>query len=342
MKEKITLAVDVMSGDFGPKVIVPAIIDAARIYCDTNFILVGKRSAIDPYISDGEYNSDQISFFEASEVVEMDESPALAMRNKKDSSMRKSIELVKNSQADACISAGNTGALMAISRFVLGMCEGLSRPAIIHPMPSNGKNRKKVYVLDLGANVDCSSENLYQFALMGNAFAKFVANIDSPSLGLLNVGSEPNKGTDAIKKANDLINDDKILNYHGYVEGYDIFRGTVDVVVCDGFAGNVAIKASEGLAEFIIKELKQTIAANFRYKLCAFFAKPLFKRLAKRFDPNNYNGAAFLGLQGAVFKSHGGATKISFIQAINSARQGAKNEIVSKVKEQLDKHSQGN
>lgn len=339
MKKNVTLAVDVMSGDHGPKVTVPAILQSAEKFRDTHFILVGKRKEIEPFLPN-KSNSQQFTFVEASEVVEMDESPALAMRNKKDSSMRRSIELVKEGKADACVSAGNTGALMATSRYVLGMCEGLSRPAIIHPMPSARKNTDRVYILDLGANVECNAEHLYQFAVMGNMFAKFVGGVNVPSIGLLNIGAEANKGTDSIKRANELIESDDALSYHGYVEGYDIFRGTVDVVVCDGFTGNIALKTSEGLAEFIIKELKATIKSSIFFKFCALLSYPMFKTLGKRFDPNNYNGAAFLGLRGAVFKSHGGASIRSFTQAITSARQGAMTDIVNKVKEQLDKQSQ--
>lgn len=329
-----------MSGDHGPKVTVPAILKAADRFQDTHFILVGKRAAIEPFLSKSTISKSQFTIVEASEVVAMDEAPALAMRNKKDSSMRRAIELVKNGTADACVSAGNTGALMATSRFVLGMCDGLSRPAIIHPMPSARKNTRRVYVLDLGANIECNAEHLHQFAIMGSIFAKFVGGVNNPSVGLLNIGAEANKGTDSIKRANELIDADAALSYHGYVEGYDIFRGTVDVVVCDGFIGNIALKTSEGLAEFIIKELKETIKSNWFYKFCALLSAPMFRKLGKRFDPNNYNGAAFLGLRGAVFKSHGGANIKAFIQAITSARQGAITDIVNKVKEQLDKQSQ--
>jgi len=314
MTEQVVLAVDAMSGDHGHAVAVRA---AQLVLKDRteglHLILVGDEAVLRPSLAAHHLGGDsRVSVQHASEVVEMDELPSRALRNKKDSSMRVAINLVKEGRAQACISAGNTGALMATARFVLKMLPGIDRPAIITAIPSVDGH---TYMLDLGANAECTGEQLFQFAVMGSALVAAVNGIDKPRVALLNIGEEEIKGSDAIKQAAALIQAAG-LNYVGFVEGDDIFLDPVDVVVCDGFAGNVALKTGEGVAKLITKFLKEEFSANFLHKLAAIAAYPALKNLGKRIDPRRYNGASFLGLNGIVIKSHGGADAFSFANAI--------------------------
>lgn len=303
-----------MSGDHGHHVAVKAARLALKQHPELKLILVGDEAQLRASLAANHLAGDaRVSVQHASEVVEMDELPSKALRNKKDSSMRVAIDVVKEGRAAAAISAGNTGALMATARFVLKMLPGIDRPAIVSAIPSvNGHT----YMLDLGANVDCTAEQLLQFAVMGSALVTAVNGIEKPRIGLLNIGEEEIKGNEVIKAAAGLIAGAG-LNYVGFIEGDDIFLDPVDVVVCDGFAGNVALKTGEGVAKLIIKFLKEEFSANVLHKLAAIAAYPALKNLAKRVDPRHYNGASFLGLNGIVIKSHGGADAVAFANAIS-------------------------
>jgi len=260
-------------------------------------------------------NESRISIHHASEVVAMDEAPALALKKKKDSSMRVAINLVKDQSAQACVSAGNTGALMATSKFVLKTISGISRPAICTILPSMTGH---THMLDLGANLECTPENLREFAIMGSVLAQSVDGLENPSVGLLNIGSEAMKGSESVKQASQLI-EASGLNYHGFVEGDDIYKGTVNVVVTDGFVGNVSLKTGEGLAALVNHVLRREFKKNFVTKLTAIIALPVLNAVRKILDPRRYNGASLLGLNGIVVKSHGGADTSSFFNAIKIA-----------------------
>ena len=322
-----------MGGDFGPQVVVPAACKALQNHTDLKLILVGDQAQIEVELTKLSHpNADRLSIQHATQVVSMSEPPAQALRSKKDSSMRVSINLVKQDKAQACVSAGNTGALMATARYVLHTLAGIDRPAIITTLPSlNGHT----HMLDLGANVDCKAENLFQFAVMGSVLASAVDDIDEPKVGLLNVGQEAIKGNDQVKEAN-LLLEDSALNYIGYVEGDDIFCADVDVVVCDGFVGNVSLKTSEGVAKLISNFAKQSFTKNLYTKLVALLATPVLKEFKSSIDPRRYNGASLLGLQGIVIKSHGGADAFSFEHAISIALLEAKKKVPQLIDKQLE------
>ncbi|MEY4685307.1 MAG: hypothetical protein RLZ25_1766 [Pseudomonadota bacterium] len=316
MSPKLTIAVDAMGGDHGPRVTVPAALDSAAKYPNLNLILVGNEASLRETLAGREKAyGDRIQIVHASEVVEMHESPSKALRGKKDSSMRVSINLVKDGQADACVSAGNTGALMAIAKFVLKTIPGVDRPAIIAMLPSKTGH---THVLDLGANVDCSAEHLLQFAIMGYELVKAVENQDHPRVGLLNIGEEEIKGNEQVKQAAKLLAESHI-NFVGFVEGNDIFSGEVDVVVTDGFTGNVALKAIEGFAKLLGGSLRDEFRRNIFSKMVAILALPVLNAFKKRFDPRRYNGASLVGLRGIVVKSHGNADQVSLANAIRVA-----------------------
>jgi glycerol-3-phosphate acyltransferase PlsX len=264
----------------------------------------------------------------------MDEHPSQALRNKKDSSMRVAINLVKEGAADACVSAGNTGALMATARYVLKTLPGIDRPAITSTMPSI---HGQTYMLDLGANIGCTSKHLLQFAVMGSVLATAIDEIKNPKVGLLNVGEEEIKGNEQVKEANEVLRQSG-LNYVGYVEGDDVYCGDVDVVVCDGFVGNVALKTSEGVAKIISHYVKQEFNRNLFTKLCGFLALPVLKAFTQRIDPRRYNGASLLGLRGVVIKSHGGADAYSFQHAINIARLEAIKQVPKQIGVRIEEY----
>jgi glycerol-3-phosphate acyltransferase PlsX len=316
MNEIVTISLDAMGGDIGPESTVPAAIYSLEKYPSLRLILVGDENLLKEAVSrHGGTLNDRLLIHPASEVVAMDEPPSLALRKKKDSSMRVSIDLVKEGQADACVSAGNTGALMATARFVLKMLPGIDRPAIITQIPSM---KDHFYMLDLGANVDASAKHLRDFAVMGSVLATAVDNIQNPSIALLNIGSEEIKGNDTVKEAAKLLSQTD-LNYVGFAEGDEIYNGDVDIIVCDGFVGNVALKSSEGVAKFVRHVLKKEFTANIFTKLAAFFARGVLKSFGRTIDPRRYNGASLLGLQGIVIKSHGGADPMAFANAIKIA-----------------------
>ncbi|MGH8442718.1 MAG: phosphate acyltransferase PlsX [Nevskiaceae bacterium] len=312
MTEPVTLAVDAMSGDHGHVVAVKAAQLVLKDRDAPRLILVGDETALKQSLAAHHLGDAPIEVQHASEVVEMDELPSKALRGKKDSSMRVAINLVKEGRAQAAISAGNTGALMATARFVLKMLPGIDRPAIITAIPSVDGH---TYMLDLGANAECTADQLCQFAVMGSALVTAVNGIDRPRVALLNIGEEEIKGGEVIKQAAAMIQAAG-LNYVGFVEGDDIFLDPVDVVVCDGFAGNVALKTGEGVAKLITKFLKEEFTANWLHRLAAVAAYPALRNLGKRIDPRRHNGATLIGLTGVVIKSHGGTDALGFANAI--------------------------
>ena len=312
-----TISIDAMGGDFGPTVTVPAALTVLRRHSDLKLIFVGLSEQLQPLLSKATDVADRFEIQLASEVIAMGESPAAALRSKKDSSMRVAINCVKEGRAQACVSAGNTGALMATARFVLKTLPSVDRPAIMAQFPT--MNDRIVRVLDLGANVDSAPEHLLQFAVMGSIAAKAVDNCSNPSVGLLNIGSEDIKGNEQVKNAAQLLSQCKGINYIGFVESDDIFYGTVDIVVCDGFVGNAVLKACEGTLKLIAEYAKQEIKRNWLSKLSILPAFPVLKRLKNRIDPRKRNGATFLGLNGTVIKSHGSADELSFSCAIEQA-----------------------
>ncbi len=322
----VTLAVDCMGGDHGPSVTVPAVLSFLARDPEVVIILVGREDVLRPLIA-GKGFADRMRIQHASEVVAMDDSPSLAMRNKKDSSMRVAVNLVKQGDAQAAVSAGNTGALMAISRFVLKTLPGIDRPAIASVLPSM---KGETYVLDLGANVDCGPEHLLQFGIMGATLASVSKHIERPSVGLLNIGEEEIKGNEVVKQAAELLRRSG-LNFYGNVEGNDIFKTVTDVVVCDGFVGNVALKASEGVAQMMSTFLRQEFERNVFTRLGALLVLPILKSFKKRLDPRLYNGASLLGLRGIVLKSHGSADVVAFENALFRAAAQAREGLVERV-----------
>jgi len=328
----ITLAVDAMGGDHGPSVTIPASINALSKYDQLHIILVGDKELIQAELKKNKYTNTRLSIQHASEVVEMDESPQSALKNKKDSSMRVAINLIKEEKAQACVSAGNTGALMATARYVLKMLPGIDRPAIASSLPSQ---KGTTYMLDLGANTSCTAENLLQFAVMGAMLVSSVTGNPKPSVGLLNIGSEDMKGNEVVRQAGELLRRSH-LNFYGNVEGNDIFKGTTDVVVCDGFVGNVALKTAEGIAQLMGRFLTQEFKRNWITKSMAFVSLLVLNRFKKRLDPRRYNGASFLGLKGIVVKSHGGADSYSFFYAIRTAIEESKNNVLENIQKQLE------
>jgi len=325
LSTRLTIAVDLMSGDLGPRSALPAALSFAQANPDTSLLLVGDSCHTPAQLP---VNAQWIS---TSQVVTMEDRPAQALRKKQDSSMWHSIMAVAEGRADACVSAGNTGALMAMGKFLLKTFPGIDRPAICKAVPTS---KGSCVVLDLGANVDCRSEQLVQFALMGSVLAS-TAGVLSPSVGLLNIGSEEVKGNEQIRFAASLLDANDQINYQGYVEGDGIFSGDVDVVVCDGFVGNVALKVSEGVARLLSDYLVDAMGASWFGRLSGQIAKPLLRKWHMKFDPARYNGASFLGLQGVVIKSHGSADEKGFGYALAVARDQALNEIPQKINQQL-------
>lgn len=322
-----------MGGDFGPEVIVPATKKALECYSDIELVLVGPEQTLKPIVSElGLDTESRLTIYHASQIVGMDESPAVAMKKKKDSSMRVAINLVKQGDVDACISAGNTGALMATAKFVLKTIPGISRPAICTSLPTS---RGHTHMLDLGANIDCTAEHLLQFAIMGSVLTQSVDDNPNPSIGLLNIGSEAIKGNDIVKKASQLIAETS-LNYKGFVEGDDIYTGKVDVVVADGFVGNVSLKTAEGLASMVNSVLKSEFKKNIFTKLAALIAMPVLNKVRNTLDPGKYNGASFLGLNGIVIKSHGSADVNSFFNAIKIASKEIDKSVPQRITSEIE------
>ena len=333
MTKQVTLALDAMSGDHGLSVVVPAAFGALRAHPQLNVILVGDEDALCAAVGKrGDEFGERLSVQHASQIVEMDDLPSKALRGKRDSSMRVAVNLVKEGAASACVSAGNTGALMGISRFVLKTLPGIDRPAIISAIPSvNGYT----FMLDLGANAECSAEHLLQFAVMGSVLVSEMEGKPRPKVGLLNIGEEEIKGNEAIQSAAKLL-ELSGLNYIGFVEGNDVYLGDVDVVVCDGFVGNIALKTSEGVAKLISEFIKEEFSRNIFTKLSALAAMPVLKAFKNRADPRNYNGASLLGLNGIVIKSHGGADVKAFGNAIDIALAEVEEAVPEKISHLLE------
>jgi len=326
----ITLAVDCMGGDHGPRVTLAACHRFLETHEHAQLLLVGLPEPL------ASFSHPRARIVAATEVVQMDDPIEVALRRKKDSSMRVAIEQVKNGSAQAAVSAGNTGALMAIARYLLKTIDGIDRPAIAGRMPDFKGGGTTM--LDLGANVDCTPEHLLQFAVMGSALVSVLDNIESPTVGLLNIGEEDIKGNENIKKTGDLLRsaaNSGDLNFYGNVEGNDIYQGTVNLIVCDGFVGNVALKASEGLAHKISETLKSSFTRNIFTKLAAIFAYPVLSDFKNQVDHRRYNGAALLGLNGIVFKSHGSADDVAFGTALNRAYDAAHHNLLERVRSRI-------
>ncbi|GHT94140.1 phosphate acyltransferase [Betaproteobacteria bacterium] len=334
----VTVAVDCMGGDHGPTVTVPAVLSFLRKHPDIQAILVGREEVLKPLVGDDALAAPgaRLSVHHATEVVGMDEPPASALRNKKDSSQRVAINLVKEGKADAAVSAGNTGALMATARFVLKMLPGIDRPAICSVLPTVSG---QCHMLDLGANVDCTAEHLLQFGIMGAMLVAAVTHREQPSVGLLNIGEEEIKGNEVVKGAAELLRESG-LNFYGNVEGDDIFKGTTDVVVCDGFVGNVALKTTEGLAQMLATFLREEFTRGIFARLTALVALPVLKRFKLRTDHRRYNGAVLLGLRGIVVKSHGSADAYAFEQALVRAAEAGGNQLIERISSQIAKRAQ--
>ena len=324
------LAVDCMGGDHGPRITLAACRQFLESHPDARLLLVGRPDEL------AALRHDRATVVPASEVVTMDDPVEVALRRKKDSSMRLAIQQVKDGSAQAAVSAGNTGALMAIARYLLKTVDGIDRPAIATQLPN--ATGGATTVLDLGANVDCTAEHLLQFAVMGSALVSALHGNDNPSVGLLNIGEEVIKGGEIIKKAGELLRsaaNSGDLNFFGNVEGNDIFKGTTDIVVCDGFVGNVALKASEGLASMIGGFLKAEYSKSIWSKIAAIISYPVLSSFKNRVDHRRYNGAALLGLRGLVFKSHGSADELAFEQALNRAYDAARHELLDRVQARI-------
>lgn len=317
-----------MGGDHGVSVTVPAALSILAKQRDLRLILVGQEDVLRAELARlNATDSDRLSLHHASELVEMDEPPAQALKNKKDSSMRVAINLVKTGDADAAVSAGNTGALMATARFVLKMLPGIGRPAILKLLPTI---KNETAMLDLGANIDCTPEQLRQFGIMGAALMSAVQGIENPKVGLLNIGEEEIKGNEVVKQANELLRNSPI-NYVGYIEGDAIYAGNIDVIVCDGFVGNVALKTTEGLAKMISVFMREEFNKNILTRFAALVALPVLRAFRRRVDPRRYNGASLVGLRGTVIKSHGGADALAFEYAIDEAAKEARNGVPEKI-----------
>jgi len=329
----VTVAVDAMGGDHGPTVTLPAALKFLEATPDARVIAVGLEAPLRAAIAKLKSPAmARLTVHPASEVVEMHEPPADALRRKKDSSMRVAINLVKDEVAQACISAGNTGALMAISRFVLKTLPGIDRPAIAAQLPT--RQGGVVTMLDLGANVNCSPEQLVQFAVMGTALVAAMDGVERPTVGLLNVGEEEIKGNELAKETAELLKASG-LNFYGNVEGNDIYKGTTEVIVCDGFVGNVALKASEGISTMLYEMLKAEFTRNPLTRLAALFAYPVLRAFKRRIDPRRYNGATLIGLKGVVVKSHGSADVLAFEYAMRKAYAEAAHGVLDKIAQRM-------
>lgn len=333
IKTAPTIAIDAMGGDAGTEMIIDAVAIALQQSTEIQLILVGDETRIKKALQAQQLaDNARIRVHHTSEVILSDDSPASVLRNKKDSSMRVALELAADGAADACVSAGNTGALMGLARYVLKMLPDIKRPALCTTVPNK---HGRVHWLDLGANVDSDAEQLLQFAVMGSALCTVVDGIGAPKVGLLNIGSEAIKGNEQVKKASELLTESP-LNYIGFVEGNDIYNGKeVDVITCDGFIGNVALKTSEGLASLVSGLLKENFKRNIFTKVAGLAALPVLKRLTHKLDPGKYNGASLLGLNGIVIKSHGGADAKAFANAIRIAELEVEKQLPAKIHDLL-------
>ncbi len=337
----LTLALDVMGGDQGPLITIPSAVKAINQLPNLHLILCGDENIITTELARLNISKQdllqhqQLSIFATSQTVEMDDKPAFALRNKKDSSMRKALDLVHQSKAQACVSAGNTGALFSMAHFVLKTLPGVERPALISSLPTHDDD-KHVFMLDLGANVFCDSHVLYQFGVMGSVMAEQVDGIAKPRIALLNMGEEAIKGSDHIKQAALELSENEAINYIGFIEGCDIFSNKADVIVCDGFVGNVTLKTCEGVARLVYKKSKSIFSQNLLVKLLTVIVKPSLKKMFKSMNPDQYNGASLIGLRGIVVKSHGNANTNAFFSAIMEAVKEVERQVPEKIKNSLE------
>ncbi len=328
----LTIAVDAMGGDNAPKSIIEGVALCAKNNPEIRFAIFGKEDEVHPLLASNNLLS-VCDFHHCPDIIKSGEKPSVAVRHGMNSSMFKAISMVRNKAADAVVSAGNTGALMAISKIALRTLPGIHRPAIAGMLPSP---KGRSIMLDLGANSECDSDHLVQFAIMGTTYAKVVLGIESPTVALLNIGSEDIKGRDEIKQAAQVLKESPLSSsFKGFIEGYDLLSGKVDVVVTDGFSGNVALKTMEGSSKFIFENIKKTARSSWFYKLCLLLASPLLLKLKKRFDSRNYNGAIFLGLDGISVKSHGSSDATAYANALGIAIELAKQDIGTKIKDEL-------
>ncbi len=337
----ITVALDAMGGDHGPRVVVPAALNALAAYPQLSLILVGDETVLNSLIRKKNYDAQRLRIHHTSQSVAMDEPPAQALRYKKDSSMRVAINLVKEGAAQACVSAGNTGALLATARFVLKTLPGIDRPALIGLMPTVVNRTTIVRVLDLGANIDSTPSHLLQFAAMGHIVSHAIDGVAKPRIALLNIGEEEIKGNEVIKNAAKLFAAQSSLHYVGFIEANDLFSGKADVIVCDGFIGNIALKASEGTAYMLLQFFKRAVKESWLARLAIPFLLPVLNKTKKHFDPARYNGASLLGLNGVVIKSHGNAKEVAFrmaiLQALKQVEQDVPSQIASRVEVMLSR-----
>ncbi|NQZ10708.1 MAG: phosphate acyltransferase PlsX [Algicola sp.] len=330
----LTISLDMMGGDYGPRSTIPAAVAAISQHPQLHLILCGNSALLQSELSKrGVADHPQLTIKHCEQVVNMDEKPAGALRAKKDSSMRVALNLVHSGEAMACVSSGNTGALLAMAHYVLKMLPGIERPALIATLPTNGP--RPVYLLDMGANISCSAQVLFQFAVMGSVIAEAVEQLESPRVALLNMGEEAIKGSDQVKQAAQLLSETDKINYVGYIEGSDIFSGKVDVIVCEGFVGNVALKTCEGIAQLIIGKLQSSLNQSILTRLLGFMLMPALKKLYNGVNPDHYNGASLIGLGGIVVKSHGNASDVAFLNAINEAVCEVERQVPAKIKDKL-------
>jgi glycerol-3-phosphate acyltransferase PlsX len=337
MLTNLTIALDMMGGDYGPRSSIPAAVRAVNTHENLTLILCGNEKVINKHLlSLDSNNHPRLKIHHCSEVVTNACDPASAVRSKKDSSMRIALDLVKSGEAQACVSSGNTGALFFMAHYVLKMLPGVKRPALISAVPTEQKN--PVYLLDLGANVHCDAESLYQFGIMGSVVASQALSCENPKVSLLNIGAEDIKGHDEIKRAAKLMQQSPYLNYIGYSEGSDIFTGKADVIVCEGFVGNVALKTCEGIAKLIMNKFTRALEKHVIYKYLAFMLAPIIKKLYKRVNPDQYNGASLVGLRGIVVKSHGNASSKAFNAAIDEAVREVERQLPEKIAAIFEKH----
>ena len=327
----VTIAIDAMGGDFGPRVTIPSVLSALEKFPDLNVLLYGHRAKLDAYLHQGTASS-RLEIIHTDQQVSAGEKVSAALR-KRESSMRLALDAVRDERAQGMVSAGNTGALVAVSRYVLKTLLGIDRPALIARLPNI---RGHSYMLDLGANIESNSENLYQFALMGDAFARVMGVKGAPKVALLNIGSEELKGNEDIRLANATLKESELLNYVGYVEGDDIYKGVVDVIVTNGYSGNIALKTSEGLIRYVTQVIRQSFSKNLFTRLLGLLAMPILERARQKFEPELKNSAVLLGVQGVVVKSHGKSKQDAFLKAIESAYILAKNDLLDQISDQLD------
>lgn len=331
----LTISLDTMGGDIGPSSTIPAAVEAVEQFPNLTLILCGQQSVIEHHLKLKQaQNHPRLLIQHCEQLVSMDEKPALALRSKTDSSMRVSLNLVREGKAAACVSAGNTGALLAMAHYVLKMLPGIERPALISKLPTKGN--KPVYLLDLGANVSCDSHILFQFGLMGSVVAEHEEALPEPKVALLNIGEEEIKGSDQIKQAAVLMQQASNINYVGYIEGSDIFSAKVDVIVCDGFVGNVALKTCEGIATLVIDKLKSNLKRHWGYRFLGFLLWPVLRKMLTLVNPEQYNGASLVGIRGIVVKSHGNASSSAFLSAIKEAIREVERQVPDKIKDKLE------